>query len=226
MAIMEAGRTEHIVVNYDDSRGPDAGSRAQMLLGSCEADLMRLERDYFRIAGIFEPPSPPLLVVVSSGSFASNNGYDPHRQSTITIETFPVALDQDLADETVRMLFVAEAAEVLMEFLNVLAQRWHSRLSDGEGLSRVLAAEFYPDAYYGAMIHGPFGNAWLIDASRSDPTQAGRWISRNDSSDTRADSFGCAALFIYYLRSQLGYPWDHICSWAGPRRPVVLLNCS
>jgi len=69
MAIMEAGRTEHIVVNYDDSRGPDAGSRAQMLLGSCEADLMRLERDYFRIAGIFEPPSPPLLVVVSSGSF-------------------------------------------------------------------------------------------------------------------------------------------------------------
>ena len=66
------------------------------------------------------------------------------------------------------------------------------------------------------MIHGPFGNAWLTDASRSDPTQAGRWISRNDSSDTRADSFGCAALFIYYLRSQLGYPWDHICSWAGP----------
>ena len=173
MAIMEAGRTEHIVVNYDDSRGPDAGSRAQMLLGSCEADLMRLERDYFRIAGIFEPPSPPLLVVVSSGSFASNNGYDPHRQSTITIETFPVALDQDLADETVRMLFVAEAAEVLMEFLNVLAQRWHSRLSDGEGLSRVLAAEFYPDAYYGAMIHGPFGNAWLTDASRIPPRPEG-----------------------------------------------------
>ena len=43
-----------------------------MLLGSCEADLMRLERDYFRIAGIFEPPSPPLLVVEEV-----ENGLDP-----------------------------------------------------------------------------------------------------------------------------------------------------
>jgi hypothetical protein len=184
------------------------------LLETCEADLMKLEKHSLMAKGFFEPPAPPLLVVISTGSFAGNDGYDPHRQSTITIDAFQNAPDPELADETVRMLFVAEAAEVLMGVLNVLGQRWHPFQSDGEGLSRVLSAEFYPHAYYGSIINGPFANAWLNAPSRTNPAQAGKWITGNDSTDKNQESYGSAILFINYLHYQLGHPWDLICTQA------------
>jgi hypothetical protein len=225
VAIQVVGSSAHVTVQYEDSK-PNAKRRAEAVLRSCERDLMRLEKDYFRVKGYFEAPQPPLLVTVSTAGIASNNGFDPHRQSTITIDSFSALSDQDLADSIAQMLFVAEASEVLMGVLNYFLEphpldpndpersqaRWHPFWSDGEGLSRVLSAEFYPDAYYSWRINGPFADSWLNDPSRANPATAAQWVTRNEHTDVNQVSFGCATLFVYYLHSQLGYDWDEICA--------------
>jgi hypothetical protein len=115
--------------------------------------------------------------------------------------------------------FVAEMIEILMTFKGP----WRPGDSGGEGLSRVAAELLHPQ--YG----NGFVNAWLA----ADPTSAVAdsefrkdWVSQNFTGgplkaggsvrgDDDSYSYGCAMLFIYYLKSQLGFSMPQVVQNGG-----------
>jgi hypothetical protein len=126
-------------------------------------------------------------------------GYRKNGGTQVTMNCFNGDPNPGLADDAVRALFVAEFVEVLMSYndINKNEVTWGPRYSNGEGLSHVLAALFYGDAYY-QKLGGPFVNDWMTQG-RPD------WISKTEHTDGNSLSFGCAIVFIYYLISQLNY---------------------
>ena len=96
---------------------------------------------------------------------------------------------------------VAEEVEV---FCAAQALGWDCGLTNGEGLSRVLAEELYP----GVLDSFHTADVWL-DSSRPD------YITNNNGSDVDSLSNGCSVLFLYYLRYILGYEWPTIVQIGG-----------
>ena len=105
------------------------------------------------------------------------------------------ANDEDL----MRMLVVSEAAEV---FMDNLGGGWDCGASNGEGLSRVLATDAYP------QVPESTARSWL-DSPRPD------YVDFTEGSDTNHKSIGCATLFLNYLRFQLGFSWRQIVRTPG-----------
>jgi len=125
---------------------------------------------------------------------------------SVVLDSWLGVTDPSLGDDAVRFLFVAEVAEILMDYRNRTSPTWNRRGSDGEGLSRLMGALFYPKAYY--SFYGPSVNDWLGSADRNQPQLD--WITLTEKSDTNEVSFGCAILFINYLRSQLNFDLGQI----------------
>ena len=75
----------------------------------------------------------------------------------------------------------------------------------------VAAAELHPGGYYdtGFGGQGPWVNQWLSANPRPD------WVTNTQNTDQVATSFGCAIIFIYYLRYQLGYSYAQIIRAGG-----------
>ena len=128
------------------------------------------------------------------------------------------------SDDSVLGIFVAEMIEILMRFKGP----WNPADSGGEGLSRVAAQLLHPQ--YGTG----YVNAWLASDPTTDPTSAVAdsefrkdWVSQNFTGgplraagksvrgDDDSYSYGCAMLFIYYLKSQLGFSMPQIVQRAG-----------
>ena len=89
-------------------------------------------------------------------------------------------IHQDFA----RRIFVVELSEILMDFTGY---GWGEGASNGEGLSQIVGALFYPDAYYGSG-QGPRVNQWLngVPASGGTPGQPPRtdWVSKTEDRDS------------------------------------------
>ncbi len=126
-------------------------------------------------------------------------GYKTGGATFIRMDPLNTFANQEQADDGVQGLFVAEIIEVLMDYRNIKNKKvsWHGNMSDGEGLSRVAAATLHPVGYYSAL-NGPFVHTWLKNGR-------GNWVTTTDPTDKTEDSFGCAILFIYYLRDQLNH---------------------
>jgi hypothetical protein len=107
-------------------------------------------------------------------------------------------------------LVVAEETEV---FEAVQNQGWNCGASNGEGVSRVVAQALYP----ALDLEAGSAAAWL-NGGRPD------FITQNDNSDTNAVSFGCANLFLNYLRVQLGFSYGQILQAAAPTLEGVYEN--
>jgi len=107
----------------------------------------------------------------------------------------------------VSSLVVAEADEV---FMTNQAAGWDCGASNGEGLSRVLAAELYPaeQSPPGSGISFTTAAAWL-NSDRPD------FVTKTDPTDQNPISTGCATLFINYLRHQLNYSLNQIVQAGG-----------
>src|SRR3954447_19014574 len=206
--IQTLGQTTNFTITYDDAFG-DARHRAEALQRTCEKDFSRLA-SWFGVSAGFGPSNRATLQVETQ-SLANNNGYRANGTIRCSLHHFDGAVDAARADDAVRALFVAEFAEVLMSYRNqTVAPTWNPAGSDGEGLSRVCAAVFYPDAYYDpAFLAGPFVNPWLTSSGRTD------WVDSREASDVAIDSFGCSILFLYWLHDQLGYSWHDIITKAG-----------
>lgn len=95
------------------------------------------------------------------------------------------------------MLMVAELVEVFEALQGI---DWDCGASNGEGLSRVLATELYPDAVDGFATAA----VWLDSPDRPD------FVSNTDPTDTNFVSTGCAVLFLNWLRYQLKFQWSEI----------------
>jgi hypothetical protein len=202
-------QTKHFLVTFADENDADALARARAIGDSCENDLSVLEewfdRDYDRSPyGIWVHVAPGVHL-----GGASNTGYSSQESSKIRIfGTFAppgAPPNPTLRDELARMVFVAELAEILMDLTGPL---WNRRDSMGEGLSILAAQTLHPNGYY-ATGSGPRIGSWLT-GSRPD------WISATEETDTNTVSYGCAVLFLNYLRYQRGFSFPQIVAAAGP----------
>jgi hypothetical protein len=99
-------------------------------------------------------------------------------------------------------LLMAEAVEVFSAYQK---RGWDCGASNGEGLSRVLAAAQYP----GVLIGGYLSAYTWLDGGRLN------WVDDTDSTDRDGESTGCAVLFLNWMNKQLGIGWDVICQAGG-----------
>ncbi len=183
------GSTDHFQVKHksDVTTGSTLG---QAVLATCEADYHRLA-DWF--SGI-TPGGLPFKVTIQNGSNgASHAGCSA---TGLLCDAFS-GNDADL----VRMLVVAEEDEV---FMSNFGHGWDCGASNGEALSRILAAEIYPNSQTRFWT----GASWL-DSNRPN------FINSTDPTDTNFVSIGCGTLFINYLRNQLGFSISQIIAGGG-----------
>lgn len=204
--------TRNCTIHFIDNE--DGTFRAEAIAQTCESDIQRLAtlfRIPFDVDGL-NRGGVRVYIISPPGGGASNTGWGGiYGPSDIDIngDYAPAKVDAQtpiVRAEFARLLFVAELAEIMMD---VTASRWNSSASDGEGLSVALATELRPMGYYGASSGAPRVNAWL---------QSGRpdWISRTELTDQNVVSYGCAVLFINYLRHQLGFDLASIIATRPP----------
>ena len=209
--IRTQGSSTHFTYKYEDTLN-GAQQRAAALQGSCEADLATLET-LFGESGGFDGGNAVTVEVNSLAGLGQNNGYKTGGATKITVVPWSTVTPAATADAGARLEFVAEMAEVLMDLRNQRkgSTSWNPGGSNGEGLSQVCAARLYQAAYYDAQLqHGPDRvTRWLNDSTRPD------WVTRTEGTDKNFTSFGCAALFIYFLVSQRGFSLHDVITKAG-----------
>ena len=199
VAYVKHGSTPNFDVSYDQSLGTDGQSLSAALLSSCEWEYAVL-KGWF---GGITPASLPFNVYIDLG--ANGASHADCLSTTIHCDAF-TGTDADL----VRMVLAAEIDEVFMAAQN---KGWNCGANNGEGLSRVLAAELYP------LQLGGFATAasWL-DGGRPN------WIDNTENTDKNSVSIGCAALFINFLHYELTYSWNAIIAAAAPTLAGVYKN--
>jgi hypothetical protein len=206
-----------ITCSPDDA---DCEARASAIAGTCEADLKALESIFncnFQVGSGNEYGTWVNVTPDTAGGQggASNSGwYDPEytdRSSNISIygtyiPSGPSPYNAFVFQSTPRFLFVAELAELLMDFTH---NGWARYGSNGEALSIVLATELYSAGYYRTR-RGPRVNNWL-----KAPSPRPDFVSKSEGTDTNWVSFGCGVLFINHLRYQLGHRLESIVRAGG-----------
>src|SRR6266567_243164 len=87
---------------------------------------------------------------------------------------------------------------------------WDCAGSNGEALSRVLAAEIYPNELTPPGLDVTFASGWRwLNSARPD------WVNNTEPTDQNLVSIGCGTLCINYLRFQLGYSLSQIVQTGG-----------
>lgn len=235
--------TPNFLITCEDDAG--ARQRAHDIAAVAETDLARLNQ-LFSTHFEYGTSSPwGIWVVVlkddpTSDWNGQNHGYETLESSQIWIRTAftpptpppPSIFPPDppplpgpnlntAVMEFPRFVFVAELAEILMQFTGY---GWDPGHSPGEGLSNVLGALLHPAGYYDTG-QGPRINSWLNGQSSPaviPPYKEPRVIPpRKDfvtnAVDTDRDifSYGCAILFINYLVHQLGHPLEDVIRAGG-----------
>ena len=227
-------QTKNFLVTCEDD--PGARLRAQNIGYSCEADLARLN-DLFSTNFETGNTSPHSIWVVvlkddpTSNSNGWNFGYETAQSSQIWIRRAfspsppppPSLVPPDppplpgpnlnaAVVEFPRFVFVAELAEILMDFTGY---GWSAGQSPGEGLSNLLGALLHPAGYYDSG-QGPRINAWL-NGGGGPPVNPPRadFVSNTVNTDKDIFSYGCAILFINYLVYQLGHSLQEVIRAGG-----------
>lgn len=212
-------QTKNFLITSDDNNA-DARERAQAIAACCESDLSKLEKIFntsFQTGNTHDYSTWVHVVAPGSGNGADNYGFEDSQSCRIRIfgtynnppavppdPLAPLPLNPDnIRKEYACFLFIAELAEILMDFTG---RSWKRGDSSGEGLSIYLGTQLHPNGYYGA-IASPRVNSWL---NTDRPNQ--NFVSSTQNTDANPVSNGCALLFIYYLVNQLGYPIEKIIS--------------
>jgi len=184
------GQTEHFSVYVDPGLGPDGVQDAQGVLASCETD-------YAKVAGYFGGlAAGPFNVIL----FTNPGG--AYHQTCAATDLFCDARTNPADGDYSEFLNIAEFVEV---FEAAQAAGWDCGMSNGEGLSRVLATDAYPNELDGFAT----ASSWL-DSNRQN------FVDRNDHSDTNPLANGCSVLFLNWLRFQLNFTWPQIAGAAAP----------
>jgi hypothetical protein len=211
--------------------------RAQHVLDVCERDLSLLCAWFGIPVGEGLGPSNRVQVLLTTlspaGTFlngAFNEGYgSPPRIHANPFSNVAAAGE----DESVAGLFVSELIEILMNYRG----NWGPGDSNGEGLSRVAAYLLHPGIMTSAFADpAPTDIAiWMTDPPSDAADGWGGtppslpshnafrqdWVSSTFTGESGVPgdqdwfSFGCAILFIYYLKDQLGYTMPQIVQTRG-----------
>ena len=191
------GRTPHYAFSYDSTLKQGAGNPSGPSRPGTAAMIAAAEADYAQLAGWFgnivldcDVPIP-VNVTPNGGSAAWGKS-----GRTVTITLNPGAGDAVLC----RYLVISEMDEQFMRAQNLGWFGTGTEGSQGEGLSRFLAAEFLALNGLG-FTPGGYGisDLWLA-SDRSDFVN-----TRNPGDSNPTAASGCALLFIYYLYRQLGF---------------------
>jgi hypothetical protein len=209
-------QTAHFDVQYDETLiGPDGNpnaiSRAQRVLGVCEAEFGLLA-NWYNITDGFGPDNRVTVQMVGDSAIpsggANNNGYKGSA-TLIKIKNQTSNGDAVAAGQMSCMSFVAELVEVFASYRNKNGNpAWNAKKSDGEGLSLLCGRERFGTGY-SLFFPLPWINSWL-QSSRD--TQ---WIGTPENTDKNALSFGLSLLFLYYLKSQLNHSIPDIIAAGG-----------
>jgi hypothetical protein len=180
-----AGSTEHFVVAYQHALGHAGVTLANGVLRSCEKDYAQVQSWF----GDVVPSREPLTCLIVRGQFGAFHvgcsGTEIHASA--------------FSGHNVDLVELVTMAEVVEVFAAAQNSGWDCGASNGEGLSRVLATDLYPEQLDGFATAA----AWL-DSHRPN------FVDHNDGTDQNPVSTGCAVLFLHYLHDQLGYTWRDI----------------
>jgi hypothetical protein len=200
----QRGQTAHFIVSYAQSLGGNGPTLADAVLATCEADYNRLQGWF----GNINIGSLPFNVYIKPGANGASHASCP--ATGLFCDAFN-GTDVDL----VRSLIVAEEDEV---FMGNQGAGWDCGASNGEALSRVLAAEIYPNELTppGLGVTFASGRNWL-DSTRPD------WVNNTDPTAglgggdvaKKFVAIGCGTLFINWLRFQLGFSLNQVVQAGG-----------
>ena len=184
------GQTQHFAVYVDPALGADGRQDAQVVLAKCETD-------YAAVSGYFGGiPAGPFAVIL----FSNPNG--AYHMTCAATDLFCDATANPSNGDHSEFLNVAEFVEV---FEAAQGKGWDCGKGNGEGLSRVLATDPYPQQLDGFATAA----SWL-DSARHD------FVDHNFNGDTNSLANGCSVLFLNWLRFQLKFSWQQIVGAASP----------
>jgi hypothetical protein len=206
------GRTANFTVSYDPALGEDGISMADAILAKCEHDFRRLQVLFGGIA----PANLPFNILITTGSTGASHA---------TCSSVDLAIggrsSARLNTDFVLSLVVAEEDEV---FEASVGLGWDCGASNGEGLSRVLANELYPEVMPQNFLSAP---VWLDQLSPDfgrRPDFITRTLPFEDGGDHDFWAVGCSVLFLNWLHFQLEFPWDQIIRAGAPTLDGVYWN--
>ena len=193
--LSNGGKTTHYQFQWETLAGAIEPARTNAVLAACEGDFSRMSGWFANIALDVDFPIPVNVTQNAGGASWSLSG----RALTVTINPGAGVAS------VVRYLIVSEMVE---QFMRAQGKGWFgagTEGSQGEGLSRFLAARFLALNGLGTPPGGfDNSNAWLRSA-RAD------FVNKIKDTDDGPDDFtGCSLLFIYYLFSQLGFSIEQI----------------
>jgi hypothetical protein len=194
-----AGSTPHFHVYYASVLGQAGDKVAQAVLKNCE-------RDYKILSGFFGQQQELAfnIVVAPLSQQMDGSGGAYHHTCLATDLYCDVQLTPNMDPDLTNALVIAEEVEV---FEAVQGAGWQCGGSNGEGLSRVLASELYPNVL--ENLGYATARFWLN-------SRRPNFVGRTLPSDRNMIANGCAVLFLNYLHVQLGFGWDKICQAAAP----------
>jgi hypothetical protein len=203
---IDAGSTPHFSFEFDQTLDNTAApALGNALIATCE-------RDYDTIASWFDGITPGgVPFVVKIGPVRTDRSASNDQKSGITID-LGASTDFSLAREAL----VAEVIEIFMPAQN---RGWIAGKSHGEGLSQAAGFAIYPEEatqFDGAKV-------WL-GARDAGGFHRPDFVGLTDDTDGNKFSYGCALLFIYYLRSQLGFSMRAIVQAAADTLEEVYTN--
>jgi hypothetical protein len=208
--IKTLGQTINFTVQYEDTF-PNAIKRAQVLLNTIENEFIVLT-SWFGVVGGFGPGNRSRIIVdLENNTGGNNRGYHTDGTIEIHIDTQNNNPNDTNAGEIVKMVFVAEFAEVLMAYV----KNWDRGASTGEGLSHFCARERFTKTY---------DNYWDNEVGRWFNSGFENWIDNTEATDQNKVSYGCALLFLYYLKSQRNFSIPEIIKKGGPTLEITFQN--
>jgi len=194
-----AGSTKHFHVFYAERLGHSGASVAEAVLKNCE-------RDYQKLAEVFAQQEPLQfnIIIAPLSEQMDGTGGAYHHSCFATDLYCDVQLTPTIDPDVTNALVIAEEVEV---FEAVQGRGWDCGGSNGEGLSRVLAQELYPNVLENLGYSS--AASWLN-------SRRPNLVRRTLPSDRSAVGNGCAVLFLNYLHVQLGFSCDKISQAAAP----------
>jgi hypothetical protein len=215
-------QSTNFTINFDPVVLPNSPKRANSLFRVVEQEFTTLI-SWFGVTGGFGPGNRVNINFVGSlpSGGANNFGYKGDGTTTMNLISRESDPNDTNAAAIVRMSFVAEFVEILMSYRNTQGpETWNASDSHGEGLSLICAQLRFPAGYQAA--YGTWVNPWLQLPDRD--AAAHDWITTPEKSDSNSESFGCSLLFLYYLKSQLGYSISDIIQKGGSTLDITYKN--
>lgn len=199
--------TTHFAFSFNQK----LNAAAAIALGS--ALTATAEQDFSTVSfwfGGLIPSGVPFQVKINLGTSGGSND---------NVSNINLRVGESSDAELARSTLVAEEAEI---FMAASGLGWNPGDSSGEGLSQAAAFTLHPDEI--GTLNGP--GTWLDTSVAASPPVPSRpdFVSNTDPTDANFVSFGCSLLFIYYLRSQLGFSMKAIVQAAANSLEGVYTN--